>query len=101
MQYLGLIIVRLMQIKRNLNLNSILVFTTSKKKKQKEKENEEKEEESENEEEEEKITDLKIQIKLYKISDGHLLRFTQREGERKNFLDKYGEISKIVRNILC
>ena len=87
--------------KEKLKLKFIISFYHKQEKEEKEKEDEEKEEESENEEEEEKITDLKIQIKLYKISDGHLLRFTQREGERKDFLDKYGEISKIVRNILC
>ena len=87
--------------KEKLKLKFNISFYHKQEKEAKEKEDEEKEEESENEEEEEKITDLKIQIKLYKISDGHLLRFTQREGERKDFLDKYGEISKIVRNILC
>ena len=87
--------------KEKLKLKFIISFYRKQEKEAKEKEDEEKEEESENEEEEEKIIDLKIQIKLYKISDGHLLRFTQREGERKGFLDKYGEISKIVRNILC
>ena len=67
-----------------------------------EKEEEEEEEEEDDEENEnENIPYLKIQIKLYKVSDEYLLRFIQKEGIRKDFLDKFDEISKIVKLILC
>jgi hypothetical protein len=82
------------------------------------------EEEDKNDEEEEEITDeikaalkklgmaeeikeeaeenngLIIQIKLYQYSDGYILRFIQKEGDRKKFLDKFIEISKLIENLM-
>ena len=52
------------------------------------------------EEEEEENDGLIIQIKLYQYSDGYILRFIQKEGDRKKFLDKFIEISKLIENLI-
>ena len=46
------------------------------------------------------FNNLKMKIKLYKYSDGHLLNFIQVEGNRKDFLEKFIEIEKLVKIIL-
>ena len=44
--------------------------------------------------------ELTIQIKLYQCSEGYMLRFVQKGGNRKNFLDKFDSISKSIKNII-
>ena len=74
-----------------------------------EEENEENEENNDNEENneddeeeiEEENNELALKIQLYKINDEYLLSFIQRQGKRKQFLDKFEVISKIVEDILC
>ena len=64
---------------------------------------EEDEEDEEGEEKNENIeesNDLSMQIKLYEEKDEHLLRFIKKKGNRKNFLDKYNIISKLVEYII-
>ena len=58
------------------------------------------EEETDISDEEEGILQLIIQIRLYKYSDGHILKFMQKDGNRKNFLDKVNIISELVENII-
>ena len=91
-----------------------LKFTVTFEKEGKEEMNEEKEEMKENneengkkeenkeEEEEEEIpnNELVIQFKLYKTSDEHILRLIQKEGNRKDFLKKFIDISKLVETII-
>ena len=43
---------------------------------------------------------LIIYIKLFKYSEGYLLRFVQKKGNRKKFLDKFQIISKLVKNMI-
>ena len=88
-------------------LKVIIKFYKKQEKKEKEKTEEEKdeeEEEEENDEENEKVDEyisyLKIKVKLYQVSDGHLLRFIQDEGNREDFLDKFGEISNFVKKLI-
>ena len=88
-------------------LKFIIKFYKKQEKKEKEKTEEEKdeeEEEEENDEENEKVDEyisyLKIKVKLYQVSDGHLLRFIQDEGNREDFLDKFGEISNFVKKLI-
>ena len=79
-----------------------------------EEENEE-EKEAKNEEMEEEINNIEfeddnnqintsnnlvIEMKFYKCSDGHLIRFVQKEGNRTNFLDKFQELSDLIREII-
>ena len=63
-------------------------------------EDEEEEEEDEKNENIEESNDLSMQIKLYEEKDEHLLRFILKKGNRKNFLDKYNIISKLVEYII-
>ena len=58
------------------------------------------EEEIKEEENEEETNELQIQFKLYKTPDGHILRLIQKDGNRKDFLEKFIAISKLVENIL-
>ena len=58
------------------------------------------ENDEENEKVDEYISYLKIKVKLYQVSDGHLLRFIQDEGNREDFLDKFGEISNFVKKLI-
>ena len=51
--------------------------------------------------EDEEYIETTLEIKLYKYSDGHLLRFIQKEGNRKQFLDKFEIISKLVKDLVC
>ena len=102
------------QIKQNLNLIYIL-FEEEKKEEKKE---EEKEEEKEGKKEEgkdledeieklkidnngdEEFNGLSLQVKLIKTSDEYIIQFVHKEGNRKDFLDKYVEISKLVENLM-
>ena len=52
------------------------------------------------EDDEEEIYKLVIQVKLYQISDGYLLRFAQLEGNRNDFLDKYNTIADLVKGLI-
>ena len=73
-------------------------------------ENDEYYEEAENEDKEEDIEDendddedneeILMQIRLYETVDGHLLKFILKKGNRKDFLDKFEIISKLVEQIL-
>mgnify|MGYP002626989597 CR=1 FL=1 len=69
-----------------------------------EEEEDKKEEDKEDKKEEEKDNkegnEFTIQIKLYKYSDEYILRFIQKDGTRKNFLDKFIIISKLVKEII-
>ena len=56
--------------------------------------------ENEINEEDEENNGLDIQIKLYQSSDGYILRFKQKEGNRKKFLDKFNEISKLIEDLI-
>ena len=53
-----------------------------------------------NENEDNEILKLSILVKLYKYPDGHVLRCKQKEGNRKDFLDKFEEISEFVKKII-
>lgn len=44
--------------------------------------------------------DLTIDIKLYKTTNEHVLRFVKKIGDRENFLKKYEIISQIVKTII-
>ena len=46
------------------------------------------------------ILKLSILVKLYKYPDGHVLRCKQKEGNRKDFLDKFEKISELVEKII-
>ena len=58
------------------------------------------EEETDISDEEEGFLELIFQIRLYKYSDGHILKLIQKDGNRKNFLDKINIISELVENII-
>ena len=57
-----------------------------------------KKKENDDNDEDKIVNELNMKIKLYKCSDGHILRFKQIKGNRKDFLDKFNEISKLVKN---
>ena len=63
-----------------------------------EKEKEEKEEEEEEEKSEENI--LSMQIILYETPKGFLLRFLRKKIDKRDFIEKYVIISKIVENLI-
>ena len=56
---------------------------------------------NEEDEDEEESNEYGLMLQLYKSNDEYLLRFIQSEGERKQFLDKFEAISKLVEDILC
>ena len=61
------------------------------------------EEDNENEDDEDEDQegdDIIVQIKLYQTSDGHLLRFIKKRGNRNDFLDKFIILSKLVEEII-
>ena len=43
---------------------------------------------------------LTIKVKLYKISDGHLLKFIKKEGNKTDFIDKLEKLIKFVKSII-
>ena len=55
---------------------------------------------NDNEEGEEEIVELTMEIRLYKLSEGHLIKFWKKNGSRKNFLDKFNLIAGLVENIV-
>ena len=57
-------------------------------------ENEEKEENEEDQKE------INIRIKLYKTSDGYLIRFVNKEGDKNDFIDKFEKISHLVKKLI-
>jgi len=61
---------------------------------------EEDNENEDDEDEDEEGDDIIVQIKLYKTSDGHLLRFIKKRGNRNDFLDKFIILSKLVEEII-
>ena len=61
---------------------------------------EEDNENEDNEDEDEEGDDIIVQIKLYQTSDGHLLRFIKKRGNRNDFLDKFIILSKLVEEII-
>ena len=54
------------------------------------------------EEKEKKIqlNELMIQIELFKTSECHLLEFVKKGGNRKEFFEKYKEITQLVKSII-
>ena len=46
------------------------------------------------------INNLVIEMKFYECSDGHLIRFVQKEGNRADFLDKFQEIYNLIKNLI-
>ena len=61
---------------------------------------EEDNENEDDEDEDEEGDDIIVQIKLYQTSDGHLLRFIKKRGNRNDFLDKFIILSKLVEEII-
>ena len=59
---------------------------------------EENEESEENEETDYKI--LNMQIELYQTDEGCFLRFNRKEGNKKDFIEKFEIISEIVKEII-
>ena len=53
-----------------------------------------------NENDDNEILKLSTLVKLYKYPDGHVLRCKQKEGYRKDFLDKFEKISELVKKII-
>ena len=43
---------------------------------------------------------LIIRIKLYQISEGYLLRFVKKQGEKGDFIDKFVAISNLVKELI-
>ena len=56
-----------------------------------------KEENKDEKEEDNSYNELVIQVKLYKSSDEHILRLIQKKGNRRDFLKKFVDISKLVK----
>ena len=49
----------------------------------------------------EESNEITMQIILYKDSEGYILKFVNKEGNRKIFLDIFNAIYKIVQDIIC
>ena len=62
-------------------------------------EKEEKEEEDDDVEEKGK-NELIIKIKLYKTKEGYLLRFVKKQGNKYDFIKKFEDIKKLVKEII-
>ena len=56
-----------------------------------------KEENKDEKEEDNSYNELVIQFKLYKSSDKHILRLIHKKGNRRDFLKKFVDISKLVK----
>ena len=52
------------------------------------------------EEEDEESNILTIKVKLYKISDGHLLKFIKKKGNKTDFINKFEILIKFVKSII-
>ena len=57
-------------------------------------------EEKEDDEEEDDINELILRIKLYKTSEGYLLRFVKKQGDKSDFFKKFAIIKNIVEEII-
>ena len=58
------------------------------------------EEEEENENKQIKGNNVSLKIKFYQNKNDLLLKFFKKEGNKKNFFDKYTEISKLVKSMI-
>ena len=54
-----------------------------------------------NEDEEEESSEINIQLILYKDGEEHILKFINKEGNKKIFWDKFDDIYNIVKDIIC
>ena len=52
-------------------------------------------------EEEEESSEINIQLILYKAGEEHILKFINKEGNKKIFLDKFEVIYNIIKDIIC
>ena len=52
------------------------------------------------EENEETQKEIIIRIKLYRTSEGYLIRFVNKKGDKGDFIDKYEKISSLVKQII-
>ena len=52
------------------------------------------------EDEEDDINKLILRIKLYKTSEGYLLRFVKKQGDKSDFFKKFAIIKNIVEEII-
>ena len=57
-------------------------------------------EEKEDDEEEDDINELILRIKLYKTSEGYLLRFVKKKGNKIDFIHKFGIIKNFIKEII-
>ena len=57
-------------------------------------------EEKEDDEEEDDINELILRIKLYKTSEGYLLRFVKKQGNKIDFINKFGIIKNFIKEII-
>ena len=57
-------------------------------------------EEKEDDEEEDDINELILRIKLYKTSEGYLLRFVKKLGNKIDFINKFGIIKNFIKEII-
>ena len=62
-------------------------------------EDDEEDDDSENDEKNNN-NNIKIEIKLYQSSEKYVLRFKKKEGNRKDFIDKYKDISNLALKLL-
>ena len=58
------------------------------------------EEEEENENKQIKGNNVSLKIKLYQNKNDLLLKFFKKEGNKKNFFNKFTEISKLVKSMI-
>jgi hypothetical protein len=56
--------------------------------------------EKKEEKKEKNNNNLIIRFKLYKTSEGYLLRFVKKQGNKNDFIDKFEAISKLVESII-
>ena len=57
-------------------------------------------EEKENEEEENEENELILRIKLYKTSEGYLLRFVKKQGDKIDFIKKFELVKNFIKEII-
>ena len=57
-------------------------------------------EEKEDDEEEDELNELILRIKLYKTSEGYLLRFVKKQGNKIDFINKFGIIKNLIKEII-
>ena len=59
-----------------------------------------KNEEKENEEEDNEENELILRIKLYKTSEGYLLRFVKKQGDKIDFIKKFELVKNFIKEII-